>query len=196
MLGEHRELHGLWNILTKHSDKGVYSKHPETLRWLGKLRALYNRHEEIIIEDDDILIEKLQIDNITHESLRALIELKKNVNFRVIFFMNNNNTVCPTCHQPILKKYYFCPNCGNNLKEKLLPISALTQIGFYALAIFLPPLGLWPGIKYVMKNNPHAKRVGAITIVLTLISSALTIWAIFALFNNYIGQLNEVLYLF
>ena len=50
LLGEHRELHGLWNILTKHKGKGGYSKHPETLRWVGKLNALYIRHEELAKE--------------------------------------------------------------------------------------------------------------------------------------------------
>ena len=50
LLAEHRELHGLWNILTKHKMKGGYSKHPETLRWAGKQKALYNRHEELVKE--------------------------------------------------------------------------------------------------------------------------------------------------
>jgi hypothetical protein len=50
LLGEHRELHGLWNILTKHGAKGGYSKHPETLRWVGKKRALYLRHEALVEE--------------------------------------------------------------------------------------------------------------------------------------------------
>jgi len=60
LLAEHRELHGLWNILTKHirkgpsfakASKGVgYSKHPETLRWVGKTRALYERHEALVKE--------------------------------------------------------------------------------------------------------------------------------------------------
>lgn len=50
LLAEHRELHGLWNILTKHDGKGGYSKHPETLRWVGKTRALYIRHEALIEE--------------------------------------------------------------------------------------------------------------------------------------------------
>ncbi len=50
LLGEHRELHGLWNILTKHKARGGYSRHPETLRWVGKARALYNRHEALIQE--------------------------------------------------------------------------------------------------------------------------------------------------
>jgi hypothetical protein len=50
LLAEHRELHGLWNILTKHGGKGGYSRHPETLRWVGKLKALYNRHELLVEE--------------------------------------------------------------------------------------------------------------------------------------------------
>jgi hypothetical protein len=48
LLGEHRELHAIWNILTQ--NKSGYSKHPETLRWRGKLAALYLRHEELVKE--------------------------------------------------------------------------------------------------------------------------------------------------
>ena len=50
LLTEHRELHGLWNILTKHKGKGGYSRHPETLRWVGKRQALFERHENLIKE--------------------------------------------------------------------------------------------------------------------------------------------------
>jgi len=50
LLAEHRELHGLWNILTKHEGRGGYSRHPETLRWVGKTRALFNRHEALVKE--------------------------------------------------------------------------------------------------------------------------------------------------
>ena len=50
LLAEHRELHGLWNILTKHGAKGGYSRHPETLRWVGKQKALYVRHEALVKE--------------------------------------------------------------------------------------------------------------------------------------------------
>jgi len=48
LLGEHRELHAIWSILTK--GKRGYSRHPETLRWKGKLKALYMRHEKLIGE--------------------------------------------------------------------------------------------------------------------------------------------------
>lgn len=48
LLGEHYELHALWIILTK--GKKGFSRHPETLRWKGKLKALYLRHEALVRE--------------------------------------------------------------------------------------------------------------------------------------------------
>ena len=48
LLGEHRELHAVWSILTK--NKKGYSRHPEVLRWKGKLKALYLRHERLVDE--------------------------------------------------------------------------------------------------------------------------------------------------
>ena len=50
LLAEHRELHGLWNILTIHKGMGAYSHHPETKRWIGKLKALYKRHQKLVAE--------------------------------------------------------------------------------------------------------------------------------------------------
>ncbi len=48
LTGEHRELHGLWNILTQ--GKRGYARHPETLRWRDRLAALYARHEQLAAE--------------------------------------------------------------------------------------------------------------------------------------------------
>ncbi|HSB57632.1 MAG TPA: pyrimidine dimer DNA glycosylase/endonuclease V [Nitrosopumilaceae archaeon] len=48
LLGEHRELHAIWSILTQ--GKTGYSRHPETLRWIGKLKALYFRHQSLVLE--------------------------------------------------------------------------------------------------------------------------------------------------
>lgn len=42
LLGEHRELHGLASILI-HGKTG-YARHPETLRWIGCLSGLIERH--------------------------------------------------------------------------------------------------------------------------------------------------------
>jgi len=59
LLGEHNEIHALWSILI--NDKKGFAKHPETLRWKGKLNALYNRHQEIVHE--------MEKRNYNHESL-------------------------------------------------------------------------------------------------------------------------------
>jgi hypothetical protein len=48
LLGEHRELHGLWNIVSQ--GKRGYSRHPETRRWEGKLGALFARHNALVEE--------------------------------------------------------------------------------------------------------------------------------------------------
>ena len=48
LLGEHRELHGLVSII-KYNKKG-YSKHPETLRWIGLGWALKQRHKLLVAE--------------------------------------------------------------------------------------------------------------------------------------------------
>lgn len=48
LLGEHRELHGLYNILSK--GKKGYSRHPETLRWVGALSGLTWRHAQLRAE--------------------------------------------------------------------------------------------------------------------------------------------------
>jgi hypothetical protein len=106
--------------------------------------------------------------------------------------MNNAQLICPSCHQPVLAEYYFCPNCGYNLREKEKPVSIMMQVGLYALAVFLPPLGFVPGAKYVMRKFPQARRVGWITILLTTISTILTIWAIFFFLNKYLGEIGSL----
>ena len=48
LLGEHRELHAIWSVIV--NGKTGYARHPETLRWKGKLKALYCRHEALVSE--------------------------------------------------------------------------------------------------------------------------------------------------
>jgi hypothetical protein len=48
LLGEHRELHAIWSVITQ--NRTGYSHHPETLRWVDALAALYERHEAEVAE--------------------------------------------------------------------------------------------------------------------------------------------------
>lgn len=106
--------------------------------------------------------------------------------------MDNIIDTCSVCHQAVKEEYFFCPNCGHNLKEAVLPISVAKQIGLYALAVILPPWGFYPGVKYMLKNNPHAKRVGLIIILLTTLSMALMLWLIFKEMNVYLDQFSAL----
>lgn len=48
LLGEHRELHGIVSIIV--NGKKGYSRHPETMRWVGHVWALQQRHRLLAAE--------------------------------------------------------------------------------------------------------------------------------------------------
>jgi len=48
LIGEHSEQHAIWSILTQ--NKKGFSHHPETIRWKGKLHALYLRQQGVVKE--------------------------------------------------------------------------------------------------------------------------------------------------
>ena len=92
LLGEHRELHAIWSVLTK--NKKGYSRHPETLRWKGKLAALYLRHK--------MLIEEMESRGYCHNSkldYRLASGIKKQSDFvdsrkKQIEILRNKNCSC------------------------------------------------------------------------------------------------------
>lgn len=101
---------------------------------------------------------------------------------------------CPSCHEPIVPDAIFCPRCGKQLKEAPLSTSVFTQTTIYLVSILLPPLGLWPGIKYFRHSDPKAERVGMAAIVLTVLSTTITIWLTFQFLNVYLNTLNTAQY--
>ena len=101
--------------------------------------------------------------------------------------------LCPVCHYPIQQTYYFCPNCGKNLKPAPPSTSFEKQISLYLLSIFLPPFGLIPGVKYLMQDNEKSKIVGIVAIILTIISTALTTYYTIQFVNEFNTTLNKQL---
>ena len=67
------------------------------------------------------------------------------------------------------------------------------QIFIYSLSVLLPPLGLWPGIKYLKQKDEKSRMIGSIAIVLTIISAALTVWFTLGFINIFNQQLNSSL---
>ena len=90
---------------------------------------------------------------------------------------------CPTCHQPVLPQYYFCPNCGTKLNLPPLSTVLSAQLKLYAFSIILPMIcfifvGKWPGTKYYKSTDPKTKQVGLIAWTLLILSTIITIWSI------------------
>jgi len=92
---------------------------------------------------------------------------------------------CPSCKFEVFENSYFCPNCGKKLKEPPLSTSIGKQIGIYLISIFLPPFGLYPGIKYLLQKDQKRKLIGSIAVVLTVISTVATVWLSVAIFNQF-----------
>ncbi len=84
----------------------------------------------------------------------------------------------------------------DQLKDKSLSTTIGRQLYIYFLSFLLPPLGLWPGIKYLKQKDEKSRMIGFIAIVLTIISTALTIWATVGFINVFNQQLNSSLNLY
>lgn len=98
--------------------------------------------------------------------------------------------ICNICHTKNPSTFYFCPNCGRELQKKPLSTSIFKQLGIYLLSIALPPLGLWPGIKYLRGKTTAEKLIGTTAIILTLIVSVVTIWYTMILISDFQSILN------
>lgn len=72
-------------------------------------------------------------------------------------------------------------------------MTLFTQITLWVVAILLPPLGYWPGIKYFRNSDPKAQKLGMYLIVATTLSTIVTLWLTFALVQSYIASINSVL---
>jgi hypothetical protein len=100
---------------------------------------------------------------------------------------------CPNCKQPIMPQDYFCPNCGKKIKDKPQSTTVLRQIVVYLISFLLPPLGLWPAIKYLKQKDGKSRIIGFVAIILTVISSAISVWLYFGFIKTVNEQLNQQL---
>lgn len=105
----------------------------------------------------------------------------------------NQNQQCPFCQAFVKPDDYFCPTCSKKLREKPLSSSILKQISIYLISFFLPPLGLWPGFKYLRQNDQKLKAIGGIAILLTLISLVVSALLAVNVINSVNDQVNKQL---
>jgi len=105
-------------------------------------------------------------------------------------------TTCIYCKGGISLSDYFCPNCGKKLKEKLLSTTFSKQLLIYLVSFFLPPLGIWPAIKYLRQQDEKSKKIGLTAIFLTIISIVATSWLTISFINSFDKEFNDQLDLF
>jgi len=98
----------------------------------------------------------------------------------------DSQTTCIYCGGNISLSDYFCPNCGKKLKEK--PI--------YFVSFFLPPLGIWPAIKYLRQSDEKSKKIGLVALFLTIISIVIASWLTISLINSFNKELGNQLNLY
>jgi hypothetical protein len=98
---------------------------------------------------------------------------------------------CPSCQILIVKEYNFCPNCGKKFHEPPQSTGIGRQIVVYLISIFLPPLGFWPGIKYIRQKEQKAQLIGIVAISLTVLSTALSLWLTVGMLDEYTKMLDS-----
>ena len=112
--------------------------------------------------------------------------------------LDSSAGICPTCHQPILPNYYFCPNCGTKLNSAPLSTTLFAQIRIYAFSFILPFIGFifvtrWPGVKYFKSTDPKTKQIGQIAWVIIILSTALVIGLVYKWTQNTIQSTIEAI---
>jgi len=108
----------------------------------------------------------------------------------------DSQTTCPYCQGSISSADYFCPSCGKKLKEKPLATTFGKQLMIYLISVFLPPLGILPAIKYLRQPDAKSKKIGLVTLVLTIISVIVTTWLTIGLVNSLSKGMSDQLNLY
>ena len=77
---------------------------------------------------------------------------------------------CPKCHAEVRAGDYFCANCGGILKPVSPSTSLERQVLLYLGSFFLPPFGIFWGLRYIRQKDKQSRTIGIIAIVLTTVS--------------------------
>lgn len=83
---------------------------------------------------------------------------------------------CRNCRAQLSPEMNFCPNCGKKIKDPRPGTSVVAQIGVYLVSFFLPPLGIWPAVKYLKAGGKRERKIGYAAIIITVISAGIAFW--------------------
>ena len=100
---------------------------------------------------------------------------------------------CIICHQPLQPTFYFCPNCGTQVKQPPLSTTFSTALWMYTLSIILPSfcyifIGKWKGLQYLKSEDGKAKTIGIIATLILIISTVVTFWYAYTYTSKIINE--------
>ena len=98
---------------------------------------------------------------------------------------------CPNCKNQIDERVFFCPICGNKVKDKPVSTTIGQQAYLYLVSAFLPPLFLARTIKYIKSPDPKAKKIGWISLVIMIVALIIGIWWAVVWAKNINNQVNQ-----
>lgn len=78
--------------------------------------------------------------------------------------------VCPSCHIVVKSTDYFCSNCGKNLHPVPLRTTVFDQVKLFLGSVFLAPMGIIWGMRYLREKEDKSKIVGVIAMLLSVIT--------------------------
>lgn len=105
---------------------------------------------------------------------------------------NAKEISCSSCRAILPASAYFCPQCGIKLKEPPLSTSIGKQALIYFISFFLAPFGLGYAFKYLKQSDPKARKIGIISLVLTILAISLIIWILKEFMSSYYNSLNTL----
>jgi hypothetical protein len=79
------------------------------------------------------------------------------------------------------------------IMEKPLSASIRSQLWLYFLSVFLPPFGLGLTIRYLRSDEDGFKRIGLVSLILTVVALMVAVWGTIALSVNLNQQINQQL---
>ena len=96
---------------------------------------------------------------------------------------------CPECGHEMSDEAAFCPYCGKPNENRHLSTSFASQAKVYLISLFLPPFGLWYVWQYLRQKDKKSKKIGGVSLVLTIISIFVTILTL----NRFINSANQII---
>ncbi len=86
---------------------------------------------------------------------------------------------------------YFCSNCGKNLHPASLGTTVVDQTKLYLGSVFLAPMGIFWGMRYLREKDDTSKIVGVIAMLLSIITLVVVIQYTVSFMNTINSQVGK-----